>query len=136
MKMYTKTGLALFVFSLMTLESGQALANHRGYGYAHSPITAEQQTAAQKIYGDYYSRTSALRQQLEFKRYEYDALLRAGSPDSTKINAVTKEIEGLRQALNEQLFKRDVAIAQVDVPRGASYDGHGHRGGDHIMGHW
>ncbi|EKQ3397107.1 TPA: periplasmic heavy metal sensor [Escherichia coli] len=81
-------------------------------------------------------RTSALRQQLESKRYEYNALLSPSSPDSAKINAVAKEMETLRQSLNEQRVKRDVEMAQAGVPRGTGCDSHGHRSGGHMMGHW
>ena len=106
-------------------------------------MTTEQQATAQKIYDDYYSQTSALRQQLTSKRYEYNALLTASSPDTAKINAVAKEMEALNQSLDEQRVKRDVAMAQAGVPRGAGmgYGGCGgggnHRGGGHMgMGHW
>lgn len=53
-------------------------------------MTAEQQAAAQKIYDDYYSQTSALRQQLTSKRYEYNALLTASSPDTAKLMPLQK----------------------------------------------
>ncbi len=71
-----------------------------------SPLTTEQQATAQKIYDDYYTQTSALRQQLISKRYEYNALLTASSPDTAKINAVAKEMESLGQKLDEQRVKR------------------------------
>ena len=84
-----------------------------------------------------------MRQQLTSKRYEYNALLTASSPDTAKINAVAKEMEALNQSLDEQRVKRDVAMAQAGVPRGAGmgYGGCGgggnHRGGGHMgMGHW
>lgn len=143
--------LALIALSLIALGSTPALAqNHWGYGdgmqqRGGTPMTAEQQAAAQKIYDDYYSQTSALRQQLTSKRYEYNALLTASSPDTAKINAVAKEMEALNQSLDEQRVKRDVAMAQAGVPRGAGmgYGGCGgggggnHRGGGHMgMGHW
>ena len=134
--------LALIALSLIALGSTPVLAqNHWGYGdgmqqRGGTPMTAEQQAAAQKIYDDYYSQTSALRQQLTSKRYEYNALLTASSPDTAKINAVAKEMD-------EQRVKRDVAMAQAGVPRGAGmgYGGCGgggnHRGGGHMgMGHW
>ncbi len=109
-----------------------------------SPVTTEQQATAQKIYDDYYTQTSALRQQLISKRYEYNALLTASSPDA-KINAVAKEMESLGQKLDEQRVKRDVAMAQAGIPRGAGmgyggcggYGGGYHRGGGHMgMGNW
>ncbi|ECW5299962.1 zinc resistance sensor/chaperone ZraP, partial [Salmonella enterica subsp. enterica serovar Heidelberg] len=110
-----------------------------------SPLTTEQQATAQKIYDDYYTQTSALRQQLISKRYEYNALLTASSPDTAKINAVAKEMESLGQKLDEQRVKRDVAMAQAGIPRGAGmgyggcggYGGGYHRGGGHMgMGNW
>lgn len=136
MKLNTKTGPVLLAFSLMTLGANQALAHHRGYGYERSPITTQQQVAAQKIYDDYYSRTSALRQQLASRCYEYNALLSASSPDSARINAVAKEMETLRQSLAEQLVKRDVEMARAGVPRGTRCDDHEHRGGGHMMEYW
>jgi zinc resistance-associated protein len=136
------------LLSLIALGSTPVLAqNHWGYGDGMQqrggiPMTAEQ-AAAQKIYDDYYSQTSALRQQLTSKRYEYNALLTASSPDTAKINAVAKEMEALNQSLDEQRVKRDVAMAQAGVPRGAGmgYGGCGgggnHRSGGHMgMGHW
>lgn len=140
--------LALIALSLIALGSTPALAQHHwGYGDSQQqggiPMTTEQQATAQKIYDDYYSQTSALRQQLVSKRYEYNALLTASSPDTAKINAVAKEMEALNQSLDEQRVKRDVALAQAGVPRGAGmgYGGCGgggnYRGGGHMgMGHW
>lgn len=139
--------LALIALSLMALGSAPALAQHHwgnGQGMwqqsGGSPLTTEQQAAAQKINDDYYTQTSALRQQLTSKRYEYNALLTASSPDSAKINAVAKEIEALNQSLDEQRVKRDIAMAQAGVPRGAGMGcggGDYHRGGGHMgMGHW
>lgn len=140
--------LALIALSLIALGSTPVLAQHHwGYGDSQQrggiPMTTEQQATAQKIYDDYYSQTSALRQQLVSKRYEYNALLTASSPDTAKINAVAKEMEALNQSLDEQRVKRDVALAQAGVPRGAGmgYGGCGgggnYRGGGHMgMGHW
>ncbi len=73
------------------------------------------------------------------KRYEYNALLAANPPDSSKINAVAKEMENLRQSLDELRVKRDIAMAEAGIPRGAGmgmgYGGCG--GGGHMgMGHW
>ena len=63
----------------------------------------------QKLHNDYYAQTSALRQQLQSKRYEYNALLTAQKPDSGKIEAVAQEMEGLRQKLDQQRVKFDIA---------------------------
>lgn len=134
--------LALIALTLMALGATPAMAqNHWGYGdgmhqWDSTPMTAEQQVTAQKIYDDYYSQTSALRQQLTSKRYEYNTLLTAGSPDTAKINAVAKEMEALNQSLGELRVKRDVAMAQADVPRGAGMGGGHHRCGGHWFGHW
>ncbi|EBC5199844.1 zinc resistance sensor/chaperone ZraP [Salmonella enterica] len=151
MKRNNKSAIALIALSLLALSSGAAFAgHHRGnndgmWQQGGSPLTTEQQATAQKIYDDYYTQTSALRQQLISKRYEYNALLTASSPDTAKINAVAKEMESLGQKLDEQRVKRDVAMAQAGIPRGAGmgyggcggYGGGYHRGGGHMgMGNW
>ncbi|EAB6844932.1 TPA: zinc resistance sensor/chaperone ZraP [Salmonella enterica subsp. salamae serovar 16:m,t:e,n,x] len=151
MKRNNKSAIALIALSLLALSSGAAFAGHHWgnndgmWQQGGSPLTTEQQATAQKIYDDYYTQTSALRQQLISKRYEYNALLTASSPDTVKINAVAKEMESLGQKLDEQRVKRDVAMAQAGIPRGAGmgyggcggYGGGYHRGGGHMgMGNW
>ncbi|EDL5235281.1 zinc resistance sensor/chaperone ZraP [Salmonella enterica subsp. enterica serovar Enteritidis] len=151
MKRNNKSAIALIALSLLSLSSGAAFAGHHWgnndgmWQQGGSPLTTEQQATAQKIYDDYYTQTSALRQQLISKRYEYNALLTASSPDTAKINAVAKEMESLGQKLDEQRVKRDVAMAQAGIPRGAGmgyggcggYGGGYHRGGGHMgMGNW
>ncbi|GAR31820.1 zinc resistance sensor/chaperone ZraP [Salmonella enterica] len=151
MKRNNKSAIALIALSLLALSSGAAFAGHHWgnndgmWQQGGSPLTTEQQATAQKIYDDYYTQTSALRQQLISKRYEYNALLTASSPDTAKINAVAKEMESLGQKLDEQRVKRDVAMAQAGIPRGAGmgyggcggYGGGFHRGGGHMgMGNW
>ncbi|EDB8604477.1 zinc resistance sensor/chaperone ZraP [Salmonella enterica subsp. enterica serovar Senftenberg] len=151
MKRNNKSAIALIALSLLALSSGAAFAGHHWgnndgmWQQGGSPVTTEQQATAQKIYDNYYTQTSALRQQLISKRYEYNALLTASSPDTAKINAVAKEMESLGQKLDEQRVKRDVAMAQAGIPRGAGmgyggcggYGGGYHRGGGHMgMGNW
>ncbi|EKS4627459.1 zinc resistance sensor/chaperone ZraP [Salmonella enterica] len=151
MKRNNKSAIALIALSLLALSSGAAFAGHHWgnndgmWQQGGSPLTTEQQATAQKIYDDYYTQTSALRQQLISKRYEYNALLTASSPDTAKINAVAKEMESLGQKLDAQRVKRDVAMAQAGIPRGAGmgyggcggYGGGYHRGGGHMgMGNW
>ncbi|HCM1974446.1 TPA: zinc resistance sensor/chaperone ZraP [Salmonella enterica subsp. salamae serovar 52:z:z39] len=151
MKRNNKSAIALIALSLLALSSGAAFAGHHWgnndgmWQQGGSPLTTEQQATAQKIYDDYYTQTSALRQQLISKRYEYNALLTASSPDTAKINAVAKEMESLGQKLDEQRVKRDVAMAQAGIPHGAGmgyggcggYGGGYHRGGGHMgMGNW
>ncbi|MGK7512100.1 zinc resistance sensor/chaperone ZraP [Salmonella enterica] len=151
MKRNNKSAIALIALSLLALSSGAAFAGHHWgnndgmWQQGGSPLNTEQQATAQKIYDDYYTQTSALRQQLISKRYEYNALLTASSPDTAKINAVAKEMESLGQKLDEQRVKRDVAMAQAGIPRGAGmgyggcggYGGGYHRGGGHMgMGNW
>ncbi|EGF1644048.1 zinc resistance sensor/chaperone ZraP [Salmonella enterica] len=151
MKRNNKSAIALIALSLLALSSGAAFAGHHWgnndgmWQQGGSPLTTGQQATAQKIYDDYYTQTSALRQQLISKRYEYNALLTASSPDTAKINAVAKEMESLGQKLDEQRVKRDVAMAQAGIPRGAGmgyggcggYGGGYHRGGGHMgMGNW
>ena len=156
MKRNTKIALVMMALSAMAMGSTSAFA-HGGHGMWQqnaAPLTSEQQTAWQKIHNDFYAQSSALQQQLVTKRYEYNALLAANPPDSSKINAVAKEMENLRQsldelrvkrdiamaeALDELRVKRDIAMAEAGIPRGAGmgmgYGGCG--GGGHMgMGHW
>jgi zinc resistance-associated protein len=143
MKRNTKAGLALIALSLMVLSSSPALARHHwgnGGGMWQQNgggLSAEQQAAAQKIHNDFYNQTNALRQQLMSKRYEYNALLATNPPDTAKINAVAKEMESLRQSLDEQRVKRDVAMAQDGIPGGMGMGYGGCGGGGHMgMGRW
>ncbi|HEE4931896.1 TPA: zinc resistance sensor/chaperone ZraP [Klebsiella pneumoniae] len=60
-------------------------------------------------------------------------------PDSGKIEAVAQEMEGLRQKLDQQRVKFDIALAEAGVPRGAGMGYGGCRGsaGGHMgMNHW
>ncbi|MBV8043114.1 periplasmic heavy metal sensor [Pluralibacter sp.] len=131
--------LAAAVFSTLALHAPSALAgwehNDGRWQQGYSQLTPEQQTASQTIYDQYYAQTSALRQQLASKRYEYNALLIASAPDSDKINAVAKEMASLNQSLDESRVQRDIALAKAGVPRGGmGYGGCGGHGGG--MGHW
>ena len=107
MKRNTKIALVMMALSAMAMGSTSAFA-HGGHGMWQqnaAPLTSEQQTAWQKIHNDFYAQSSALQQQLVTKRYEYNALLAANPPDSSKINAVAKEMENLRQSLDELRVK-------------------------------
>lgn len=122
MKRNTKIALVMMALSAMAMGSTSAFA-HGGHGMWQqnaAPLTSEQQTAWQKIHNDFYAQSSALQQQLVTKRYEYNALLAANPPDSSKINAVAKEMENLRQSLDELRVKRDIAMAEAGIPRGTN----------------
>ncbi|AFG42927.1 zinc resistance-associated protein [Escherichia coli 53638] len=139
MKRNTKIALVMMALSAMAMGSTSAFA-HGGHGMWQqnaAPLTSEQQTAWQKIHNDFYAQSSALQQQLVTKRYEYNALLAANPPDSSKINAVAKEMENLRQSLDELRVKRDIAMAEAGIPRGTGMGYGGCGGGGHMgMGHW
>ena len=133
--MKRNTKIALVMMALSAIAHG----GHGMWQQNAAPLTSEQQKAWQKIHNDFYAQSSALQQQLVTKRYEYNALLAANPPDSSKINAVAKEMENLRQSLDELRVKRDIAMAEAGIPRGAGmgmgYGGCG--GGGHMgMGHW
>ncbi|HAW3211047.1 TPA: zinc resistance sensor/chaperone ZraP [Escherichia coli] len=139
MKRNTKIAQVMMALSAMAMGSTSAFA-HGGHGMWQqnaAPLTSEQQTAWQKIHNDFYAQSSALQQQLVTKRYEYNALLAANPPDSSKINAVAKEMENLRQSLDELRVKRDIAMAEAGIPRGTGMGYGGCGGGGHMgMGHW
>ena len=83
-----------------------------------APLTNVQQATWQKIHNNFYSQSSALQQQLVTKRFEYNALLAANPPDNSKVNAVAKEMDTLRQSLDELRVKRDIAMTEAGLPRG------------------
>ena len=118
MKRNTKIALVMMALSAMAMGSTSAFA-HGGHGMWQqnaAPLTSEQQTAWQKIHNDFYAQSSALQQQLVTKRYEYNALLAANPPDSSK---------------------RDIAMAEAGIPRGTGMGYGGCGGGGHMgMGHW
>lgn len=143
MKRNSKLTLALLTLATLTLTSATALAgphhwNNNANNGGYSQLTDAQQATAQKLHNDYYAQTSALRQQLTSKRYEYNALLTADKPDSAKIEAVAKEIETLNQNLAKQRVKLDVAMAEAGIPRhggmGDGCQGGRHNGGGHMGG--
>ena len=104
MKRNRNLPLTLVTLAALTFGSNAAWANHhwgdnnRMGAQGYSQLTQEQQATAQKLHNDYAAQTSALRQQLQSKRYEYNALLTTQKPDSGKIEAVAQEIEGLRRS--------------------------------------
>lgn len=108
MKRNTKIALVMMALSAMAMGSTSAFA-HGGHGMWQqnaAPLTSEQQTAWQKIHNDFYAQSSALQQQLVTKRYEYNALLAANPPDSSKINAVATSLGlGLGVSYDPEIFK-------------------------------
>lgn len=144
MKRNNNLTLTLLAVAAFTFTSGSALAGPHHWGNngdngGYSQLTDAQQATAQKLRNDFYNQTSALRQQLTSKRYEYNALLTADKPDSAKIESVAQEMETLRQKLDNQRVKFDVAMAQAGIPRHGGmgcqggYNGGGHMGG---MNRW
>lgn len=140
MKRNNKFALALIAAASLTFGAAAWAmphwGNHGGMGMGpqgYASLTQEQQATAQKLHSDYYAQTSALRQQLMSKRYEYNALLTASTPDSAKIEAVAKEMETLGQQLSQQRVKFDVALSQAGIPQAAGM-GYGGCGGGMGMG--
>lgn len=87
--------LALVTFAALTFASNAAWPTTTGATITDGQpwlqsADPEQQATVQKLHNDYYAQTSALRQQLQSKRYEYNALLTAQKPDSGKIEAVAQ----------------------------------------------
>lgn len=138
--MKRKPTLSLVLVALAALTFGSHAAWAGGMGaQGYSQLTQEQQATVQKLHDNYYAQTSALRQQLQSKRYEYNALLTAQKPENGKIEAVAKEMETLSQQLDQQRVKFDIALAEAGVPRGAGmgYGGCRGNGGGHMgMNHW
>ncbi|VTP16152.1 Zinc resistance-associated protein precursor [Phytobacter ursingii] len=144
MKRNQKITVTLITLAALTFGSSSAWARHHGNNgngmgpQGYSQLSTEQQATAQKLHNDFYEQTRALRQQLTSKRYEYNALLTADKPDSTKIESAAQEMETLRQKLDQQRVKFDIALAQAGIPRGEGMGRGSCGGGREHMGtnHW
>lgn len=144
MKRNQKITVTLITLAALTLGSSSAWARHHGNNgngmgpQGYSQLSTEQQATAQKLHNDFYEQTRALRQQLTSKCYEYNALLTADKPDSTKIESAAQEMETLRQKLDQQRVKFDIALAQAGIPRGEGMGRGSCGGGREHMGtnHW
>lgn len=151
-----KKSVIAVVLSLTTLASGAVLA-HRGgpmsaapavagqsmgYGGYHrgymANLTQEQQATVQKAYDDFYTKTADLRQQLTSKNYEYRALLTSTPVDEQKVQAVSKEVTALRDAIYQQRVALDTQLAKAGIPMMGNHMGGyrgmrgGHMGGGHM----
>ncbi|MCS5945700.1 periplasmic heavy metal sensor [Klebsiella variicola subsp. variicola] len=83
-------------------------------------LTQEQQATAQKL----HQRLRCASQRpapaaLQSKRYGTMRCSRRKKPDSGRLKLSAQEMEGLRQKLDQQRVKFDVALAEAGVPRGA-----------------
>lgn len=120
MKRNNNLAFALLTFAALAFTSGAALAgphhwgNNSGNVGGYSQLTDAQQATAQKLHNDFYNQTSALRQQIASKRYEYNALLTADKPDSAKIEGVAQEIETLQQKLDRSFSARSISLSCFD----------------------
>lgn len=119
----TTVALAITLFGLSAIASAQmgpgmmgGYGGGYGHGYAYQTLSPEKQAAAQKIYGAYYTQTSALRQQLVSKQYELNALIYGGKADDQKVQALTKEISEMRSKLYEQQVALQRQLAKEDIP--------------------
>ncbi|WP_058914219.1 periplasmic heavy metal sensor [Entomohabitans teleogrylli] len=150
MKRTPLAAIACAAFATLMLASSPAQARHHwgnDSGYhsgmmwqqgGASQLTTEQQNAVRKAHDDYLNNTATLRQQLIAKRYEYNAQLASGKPDAAKVQALSKALSALGQALDEQRVQRDLALAQAGIPAGAGVGygcGGSPRGGYGGMGH-
>lgn len=97
---------------------------YHGGGYWNS-LTPEQQAANQKAYTEFQTSTADLRQQLQSKNYEYRALLTSRPVDEQKIQAVSSEIQALRDGIYQSRIKMDTELAKAGVPMMGHHRGNG-----------
>ena len=117
----------------MGMGGGYHNGYHRGY---MANLTQEQQAAAQKAHDEFQAKTADLRQKLVSKNYEYRALLTSNPVDDQKVQAVSKEIMELRDAIYQQRVALDTQLAKAGIPMMGNHMGGGHKGmrGGHMGG--
>ncbi|QBH95367.1 periplasmic heavy metal sensor [Limnobaculum zhutongyuii] len=119
--------------------NGQPMMGHngmkQGQGYHRgfmANLTPEQQATSQKIFNEFQTKSADLRQKMMSKNYEYKALLTSNPLDEQKVQAVSKEIDELRNALHQNRVAMDIEMAKAGMPMTGRHMGMGM--GDHMGG--
>lgn len=148
----TKMGLVMAALATMLLTGSLALAKSGGpagpgggpgygpgygpCGAAYSQLTPEKQAALQKLQAAFYTKTVQLRADLGVKHAELNAASVATTPDTAKIEALSKEIGELIGKLTAERAQFRIQAAKEIGPDALAAcpglgGGFGHRGGGH-----
>jgi zinc resistance-associated protein len=147
-----KMGISLAALATLVLTASLALAGPGGPGGPGGPcgpcggpgqvqLSPEKQAAFQKLQEAYDNKTVQLRADLEVKRAELNAASVAATPDTAKIQALSKDIGDLVGKLTAERAQFRVQVAKEIGPAGLAGcpglgGGHGRMGGYGRMGGW
>ena len=109
---------------------------YQGGNGPYGGMTQEQQVAAQKMHAEFYAATDGLRQQIMSKEAELQAQMYSASPDSKKIEGLSREIGELQGKLMVERNKYTSRMSSEGIPAGMGYGGgYGHGGRHGGWGH-
>ncbi|AWH89309.1 periplasmic heavy metal sensor [Limnobaculum parvum] len=100
----------------------QGKGHHRSF---MANLTPEQQATSQKIFNEFQTKSADLRQKMMSKNYEYKALLTSKPLDEQKVQAVSKEIDELRNVLHQNRVVMDIEMAKAGLPMTGRHMGMG-----------
>ncbi len=115
---------ALVTFAALTFASNAAWANHHwgnnnGMGNrGYSQLTQEQQATVQKLHNELLCANQRPAPAIFSPNASTMRCSRRKSRTAGRLETVAQEMEGLRQKLDQQRVKFDIATAEAGVPRG------------------
>lgn len=92
-----------------------------GQGYNAPALTAEQQAAAQKIFAAHLAVVQPIKQQLIVKQAELQAQMISATPNAAKVEALSKEIGGLRGKMLAERANMNAQLTKEGLPAGGGY---------------
>ncbi len=92
-----------------------------GQGYNAPALTADQQAKAQKIFATHTAAVQPIQQQMIVKQAELQAQMISATPDSSKIEALSKEIGALRGKMLSERANLNAQLTKEGLPVGSGY---------------
>ncbi len=134
--MKTRAFVAALAFSALILGTGVSAFAYHGYGHPYggpngmASLPSDKQDAYDAMMKEHYNRVSPLRDKLESKRIELDALSRNPNAKPETISALANEVAQL-MSLGDKMEK------EIGVRAGRGMGGYGgyHHGGRSGHGH-
>jgi Spy/CpxP family protein refolding chaperone len=118
--------LSLFLaLAALLVLSGLAAASAPYSGQGMEDLSPEKRELAGKLYEDFHNSTLAARQELFAKRRELDEQMYSPEQDEQKIQALAKEIAGLRAQLHSARVALKSRLMQEGIAFGHSSHGPG-----------
>lgn len=142
--MKTRAFVAALAFSALVLGSGVSAFAYHGYGHPYggpngmASLPSDKQDAYDAMMKDHYDRVAPLRDKLESKRIELEALSRNPNAKPETISALANEVAQLRSQIRaERISLSDKMEKEVGMRAGRGMGGYGgyHHGGRSGHGH-